>query len=281
MTTLFIFTIPISDDGGNKMKVKTAVCTSVGRKREVNQDNFCVNGFINSDAKTYILKSYFSSSKEQLLSVCDGMGGEKHGEIASLLASRQLAEYQEENPCLAEDFENHVRKFAFHANAAVCKYMESHGDEHMGSTLASLCISPGHGKAMAANVGDSKVYLFRDGNLEKLTVDHNVAQRLVDMGIITQEEARTHKEKSKLTQHIGISPDELEIEPHISRAVELKKGDLFLICSDGLTDMLDEKAICDILASDGSVKEKCHTLVSTADQNGGTDNTTVVLALVK
>ena len=201
-------------------------------------------------------------------------------EVAAI-AAKALDDYMKDKATLLDNFTLHAQQFSIAANDAVCSAIQQRGGEKMGSTLASLYISPTLQKAAAANVGDSKVYLVRDGKLEKLSCDHNGAQRMVDMGVITPEEARTHKSKSELTQYLGIPTDELEIEPHISREVDIQKGDIFLLCSDGLTDMLTEQEICDIVCSHRTLPSVCRTLVDTADKNGGTDNTTVILAKVK
>lgn len=262
------------------MKIKTAVCSSAGVKRRINQDNFCINGFINKKSKPFMIKSFFSSSSEQMLCICDGMGGEECGEIASLLAVQKLSSYLKKYDSFVEKFDRHSQAFALSANKTICEYMSNNSIESMGSTFALLCISPKTREAVAANVGDSKVYLYRNNLLTKLSVDHNAAQRLVDLGMISEEEALTHKEKSKLTQHLGIPSEEMIIEPAISDSILLHKGDMFLICSDGLTDMLTYTDIINIFSRKLSVKAQCKALVDKANANGGVDNITVITCKV-
>ena len=262
------------------MKIKTAVCSSAGVKRRVNQDNFYVNGYINKKHDVYILKSFLSSSKEQLLCICDGMGGEEYGEIASLLAVQKVGKYKNKYGSIIKNFERHAEAFALSANKKICEYMISNDIDSMGSTLAFLCVAPKERQAVAANVGDSKIYLFRNGKLLKLSTDHNSAQRLVELGIISEDEARTHKDKSQLTQYLGIPQEEMIIEPEISDCVLLNKGDIFLLCSDGLTDMLECNEIENIISARASVRSKCKKLVYQANRNGGVDNVTVVLCEV-
>lgn len=262
------------------MRTKVAVCSDVGKHRGVNQDNFFINGFVNENHRTRIIRSFFASKKEQVICVCDGMGGEMHGEIASLIAVKKMRSYSDKHGRFIDDFEQHAKTYIDRANKAICDYIDTHDRETMGSTLALLCISIKNRFAMAANVGDSKIFLFRAGILTKLSIDHNEAQRLVDLEIISEEEARTHKDKSKLTQHLGIPPEEMIIEPSISDSVLLNKGDMFLICSDGLTDMLNYAEITNVLSQRSSVKARCKALVDKANSNGGVDNITVVICEV-
>lgn len=259
------------------MKCKTVVCSSVGIKRKINQDNFYVNGFLNEKQENWVIKSFFSSEEEQVLCVCDGMGGEKFGEVASYIAVKKLFSYQGKYSNLINRFEEHINAYVQSANNAICTFIKENNNERSGSTMALLCVSPNNKEAVASNIGDSKVFLFRDNELRKISEDHNQAQRLVNMGLITENEARTHKDKTKLTQHLGIFQDEMTLEPHISDNVILKKNDIFLICSDGLTDMLSDSDIIDILKTEAPLKKKCRTLVETANSNGGIDNTTAIL----
>lgn len=260
------------------MKCKTVVCSSVGKKRKVNQDNFYVNGFINEEQKHYILKSYFSSKAEQVLCICDGMGGEKYGEVASYIAVKKLISYKERYSNLINRFDEHMNAYVQSANNAICTFIQENNGERSGSTMALLCISPEKKEAVASNVGDSKVFLFRKNELKKISEDHNQAQSLVNIGLITEDEARTHKDKSKLTQHLGIFQDEMVLEPHITDNIILEKDDLFMICSDGLTDMLNYEEITAVLQDKLLLKEKCKKLVEKSNEKGGEDNITVVLA---
>lgn len=264
--------------GGGTVKIRTAVGSSVGMKRKINQDNFYINGCINKRRAKAFLKGWRPSEREQVLSVCDGMGGEQLGEVASLIAVEGLGKYSERYSNLFERFHEHVEAYVQSANRAVCSFAEDNGGIKCGSTVALLCISPKKAEAVAANVGDTKIYFYSDGKLNKVSVDHNVAQSLVTLGVITQEEARVHRDKSKLTQYLGIEPARMQIEAAISDNIMLKKGDMFLMCSDGLTDMMDEQQIKAALETKCSLKKKCKMLVDCANSNGGKDNVTVVLA---
>ena len=262
---------------GNFMKAKVAICSSVGRRRNINQDNFFVNGFINKESKSNISRSFFRSGKEQILCVFDGMGGENDGEIAALIAAQKLCSYCGKYSDLTDKIRRHIQSYTSSANRAICEYIDASEGKNMGSTLAFVCISPKEKVAFVANVGDSKVFLLRSGVLTKLTVDHNEAQRLVDLGMITEEEARTHKGKSKLTQHLGIHPEEMVIEPEISEEIPIQKGDVFLVCSDGLTDVMNYNEIIQVLSLKLSTKRKCKRIIQTSNGNGGVDNITAII----
>lgn len=262
------------------MRIKVVVCTSAGMKRKNNQDNFFVNGFVNKRRANSLFKSFLSSAGEQVLCICDGMGGEKNGDVASFIAVESLKRYSKRYSHLFSRFDEHMQAYVQSANKNICTYIKNNNGERMGSTMAALCISPKEREAVAANVGDSKVYLFRDGRLKKLSEDHNQAQSMVNIGIITEEEARTHKDKSKLTQFLGIFQNEMIIEPFLSDNIMIRKNDIFLLCSDGLTDMLTHKEIEEILSGKNGAGSKVRSLVECANQKGGNDNITVILAQV-
>lgn len=260
------------------MKIKSAVCTSVGMKRKNNQDNFYINGFTNKKRTHFLLKSFIASKKERIFSVFDGMGGEKNGDVAAFIAAESLAKYRKRYSNLFARFDEHMNAYVQSANKNICEYIRDNNGVRMGSTMVTICVSPKQTEAVAANVGDSKAYLYRNGEMKKLSEDHNQAQSMVNMGIITAEEARTHKDKSKLTQYLGIFQSEMIIEPFLSDNVIIKKNDIFLLCSDGLTDMLDNGEIMEILNQKKSLKSRAKGLVELANQKGGKDNVTVVLA---
>ena len=131
-------------------------------------------------------------------------------------------------------------------------------------------------KKNSFGVGDSRIYMMRSGMLQQISKDHTIVQQMVDSGAITKEEARTHKRRHILSQNIGIFPDELIIEPHFAEPIELKEGDVFPLCSDGLTDMVSDDAIRTILANN----EDAEGLVAAALENGGRDNVTVIVIKV-
>lgn len=121
------------------------------------------------------------------------------------------------------------------------------------------------------------MYLFRDGILKQLTRDHSESERLIRLGIITREQARGHKSRFMLNRHLGMPPEEGILEADISEIIQLQKGDTFLLCSDGLTDMVEDETIKDILAASIDTKEAAQMLINEALKNGGKDNVTAVV----
>jgi S-DNA-T family DNA segregation ATPase FtsK/SpoIIIE len=147
-------------------------------------------------------------------------------------------------------------------------------DGRMGTTVALLCVF--HGKIHLYNIGDSRIYHFRRGKLEQLSEDHTPVFCAVKMGLMTKEQARKHPHRSKLTQHLGIAEKEMIVKP-FRKTVKPKENDVFLLCSDGLTDMVDDAGIENMLRlqnnADGAVK----ALIDTALENGGRDNICIIL----
>lgn len=262
------------------IKCSSAVSIDKGLIRSNNEDNFYFNGTYLTpevrDASTKLILN--SSEKLQVYGVFDGMGGEELGELASLIAAQSLEECHNAMKHSNFDITKAVVNSAEEANSKICKKIVENGKKRIGATFSALAINDGC--ATVINVGDSRVYLLRDGNLQQVSIDDTSAQRLVNMGVITPDEAKTHKDKHKLTQHLGIFPDEMIIEPHVSQEIPLKKGDKILLCSDGLTDMVVDEEIQRILLENSSSEELSSKLVDTALKNGGKDNVTAMVVCV-
>lgn len=251
-----------------------AASTHEGRVRANNEDNFWVNGLCRRDVSQNRLRCDGKALPNRFAAaVCDGMGGESFGEVASLLAVEcvQPHGYYE----LPEGARADIRT----ANSRVCRYITEHGGMRSGSTLAALYIDSG--RAVCCNVGDSRVYLLREGKLTQLSKDHNSAQRLIDSGRMTREEARSSSAKHTLTQYLGIFEEEMALEPHFSQPVTIRNRDCFLLCSDGLTDMLWDAEISGILTRRSRPEQQAACLLEEALDCGGKDNITVVVVHVK
>lgn len=254
------------------MKLNYAVRTHQGKIRENNEDNFYWNGKIRTDVnENQICYKGSETAGRVLAAVCDGMGGEAQGELASLIAVRAL------KPCPVKLVQETAIACIQRANAEICNEIEKNNGKRMGTTLAALYID--EDKAVCCNVGDSRVYRMHDGKLEQLSIDHNRVSQLVAMGVLSPEEAKTHKSRHVLTQHLGIFEDEMRIEPAFTEEICLKGGDMFLLCSDGLTDMVTDEEIVNILQQ-GSPKEQADRLVEQALEHGGRDNVTVIVCQV-
>lgn len=208
----------------------------------------------------------------QVYAVLDGMGGEQSGEWASFTAAQVLCEKMHDMP---SDGRAALRNAVRLANSRVLDVGRARLIRRIGSTLTIICFLDG--KALVANIGDSRVYLMRQGKLVQLTEDQTDASRRLRMGLITPEQAVYDKGRHVLTQHIGIEPEELELEPAFSDDIALQNGDTFLLCSDGLYDMVDDASIMDILKQDGDVGAIARALVEKALAQQGKDNVTVIV----
>jgi protein phosphatase len=273
----------------------SAGATDIGLWRTNNEDAYCVMPEIG------------------LFSVADGMGGAAAGEIASkyfietarsvfggedsggIPGTRTDGESRHLDAVVspeAQDYEGRVEKVFTEANRLIAKHAAQHPhDEGMGCT-ADLLLMHGHDYVIG-HVGDSRVYLLREGNLRQLTKDHSLVQLQVDNGVLTPEEARIHPQKNILLQVLGGSTSrnggsglpEAEDASDALTPFDLLKGkalngDIFLLCSDGLTDMLEDAEIREILVSHKSVQHKVLKLIEKALAAGGRDNVTVVLCEV-
>ena len=219
-----------------------------------------------------------------LIVVCDGMGGEAAGEIASQLAVETIvADLGRDgvNPALGlgagfEGFFPRTRRLGLavkHANEVVFQDSRSHVERAgMGSTIVGAWI--GDNIASLAHVGDSRAYLWRNRELQQLTCDHSLVERKVQAGLLTRAESLLSTERNILLRALGREPDvELELAE-----VPLITGDCLLLCTDGLTGMVADEYIVEALGSLAAPQEICDRLVALANQNGGQDNITVAVA---
>lgn len=253
------------------MKITSAGGTHVGNVRSNNEDNFYINGYYKENSHENIKAAEDDAERTfYTYAVCDGMGGESFGEIASLKALETLPEYDEIG--LEEQMEEYVQD----ANGRICQEIQESG-KRLGTTLALLSIA--QGTATICNLGDSRIYQVRKGRLRQLTKDHTQVQQMVDAGVMDREQARESKKRHVLTQHIGIFPDEFILSPYIVTDLRVEPGDVFLLCSDGLTDMLEDEEIlaCVTAYQDEQPKVIVTKLVLKALEKGGRDNVTVII----
>ena len=236
------------------MHANAAAATHVGLVREGNEDSYlCVDGL------------YF---------VADGMGGHSAGEVASDIAVTTLSDLLSAvvaNGLSVDDLAAAIR----HANTAILsEAVRDRAKAGMGTTLTGLAVAdPEYRRALVANVGDSRTYLWRHGELRQITKDHSHVQSLVDRGAITRAEARVHHQRNIVLRAMGIDPD-LEVDVF---EVAIEDGDRFIVCSDGLVDEADDDAIEIAIRTSASPQELADSLVVLANESGGRDNVTVVV----
>lgn len=258
----------------SEKKLIVSVSSDTGTVRKNNQDNFYINGkFIENYTQKHITAE--GSFDEGVFAVADGMGGESFGDVASDYAVRTLCDFKTEDGGINDE---NIYDYVDKANNLICDEMRKRG-QSIGTTIAIADIKDD--TASFYNVGDSKCFLFRSGKVKQMTKDHSVVANLVEMGVITPEQAKTDKRRHQLSQALGVFPEEFIISPFISEPVSLQSNDAVIICSDGLTDALDESMIADIIIRNENPFKVSDELVFSAMQNGSKDNVTVVVIFYK
>lgn len=214
-------------------------------------------------------------SSMNLLVVADGMGGHKAGEVASQLAIDRIKEYFEEHLLEAFDVQELLAQALLFANRGIYEQAADNLEfAGMGTTVTAALVKGK--KAYLAHIGDSRAYLYRHGELFRLTADHNLVQQMLSNGEITEDEAYRHPQRNLLLNAMGTA-SKCEIDEDM---VELQEGDLLLLCTDGLTSMLTDDELLVILQENLNPEQLAVRLVDAANDRGGQDNTTVIAALV-
>lgn len=249
------------------MQVKASGLTDVGLKRDGNEDSFSTDDSLG------------------LYVVADGMGGHLAGEVASRIAvemiNKSFRKWIEEEAQEDELFGkpdnslslkgNYILSSIKLANKVVyemaMEYKQYHG---MGTTVVLILVTPT--LIIVANVGDSRIYMVRDGELERLSKDHTIVSEQVEMGMMTEEEAATSPMKHILTRNFGssetVEPDVFELEP--------SNNDRFVLCSDGVTDLVNDEEILEMTQGEDDPEKLCRKFVDTVLSRGAHDNTTVI-----
>jgi PPM family protein phosphatase len=241
--------------GSNKertmMAMDAAGATDQGRVRRRNED------------------AYFTGT--WVFAVADGLGGHPAGDVASHTALEPLAELDARGP--GDDIRGALVEAVTTANAKVrTAASEEPARSGMGTTLTAVAVT---GEDLTlAHVGDSRCYLLRDGGLQQLSLDHTPVQFAVDAGRLDPEAARSHPERHVLAQAIGLDED---VDVDTRGATRLRTGDVVLLCTDGLTEMLTDDRIAAVLSDDADARTTSNRLVADAVAAGGVDNVTVVV----
>ena len=232
------------------LRAAETICkTDTGRQRPANEDS--------------------AVARAPIFVVADGMGGARAGEVASRLAIDVFQEGFPDSDNREEMLAERVRD----ANRTIYDRASQEPDlEGMGTTLTAAYLDDGH--VAIAHVGDSRAYLFRDGELRRLTQDHSLVDELVRRGKLTEEQAAEHPQRSIITRALGIEP-EVEVD---TWSYPVRAGDVLLLCSDGLTSMVPEERVAAILAPAPTLERAASHLIEEANAAGGRDNITVILA---
>lgn len=254
------------------MTITYGAATHVGMKRDHNEDSFLV------------------LPEHRVFAVCDGMGGHASGEVASKLACDEIREFFEmtgkdsdatwpykQDKARSYD-ENRFSVAVRLANQAV--FERSSTDPKcrgMGTTAVGIHFTE-DGKLIVAHAGDSRVYLFRGGVLKRVTVDHSLVEEYIRMGRLTEEEAKNFPQKNIILRALGQQRN-LDVEVN---TLEPQTGDVFLVCSDGLSGMIEDDRMQEILLARGADLDACSkAMIDAANAAGGLDNVTCVLARVE
>ncbi len=231
--------------------------TDIGVNRNTNQDYvFCSMQSIGNLPNLFI--------------VADGMGGHKAGDFASRYTVEMFLESvgnsKEENPISIMEEAIKIANISL-----IQKSRESIEREGMGTTFVVATI---YGNSIyIANIGDSRLYLVNQDTIQQITRDHSLVEEMISMGELDRKNARTHSKKNIITRAIGADS---EVVPDFFE-VEYQKGDIVLMCSDGLSNMIDDDDMKEIINGEGSLQDKVMKLIDTANENGGRDNISVVL----
>jgi serine/threonine protein phosphatase PrpC len=203
--------------------------------------------------------------------VADGMGGHNAGEVASEIAVTTMRSALRDSVTSTEQ----LRELVQQANTSIyTASLDDSTQRGMGTTLTALVMIPSvTDRVLVANVGDSRTYVLRDGVLSRITTDHSYVQELVNEGVITADDARKHPQKNIVTRALGIDRYvAVDVFSH-----DMRTGDRFLLCSDGLVDEVTDADITNILSNNANATDAANALVTAANDAGGRDNTTVVV----
>lgn len=235
--------------------MKFSSISNIGKLRETNEDSY----------------SNVSIDNYDFFIVADGMGGHSDGELASSLASKSFTEFIENNNLgdfsSVTDFQE---KAIIYANEKVY-HIASKKEEKMGTTVVCLCLDYKDNKYHISHIGDSRLYLYRNGEISQITKDHSLVNELIDSGALKEDEAENFINKSAITRAVGIGHD-VNID---SKTIEMIDSDVILIVTDGLTNEVSTEKIKEIISENSDVYDISNKLVEAANQSGGRDNITV------
>lgn len=252
------------------MPIRLTVCaaTDVGLVRKTNEDAFVIADLTADKPIGAAFTRVAVGERGVLLAVSDGMGGHNAGEVASRIVVDSLRRTMASSPAPIEAL---VETAVKAANTEVWQASHLPGQERMGATLTALLLRGG--TAHIAEVGDSRAYLLRGGSLVQVTHDQSYVQTLVDSGAIKPEEADSQPLKNLILQAMGQQPD---VMVALGR-LELRQRDCFILCSDGLTNLVTPDEMRETILAAPRLDAACSKLIALANEHGGHDNITVIL----
>ena len=251
------------------MRYRISAVTDIGMIRRDNQDNFFCNGYYvrETGKKTDSFDITIPDEEQIILAVFDGMGGLEKGEVAARIACESVNR-------LAWMGNESIESAVKSANRALC-VIGRERNERMGSTCVFL--EKNRGSFRSLNIGDSRAYWITGNTMIQILYDHNETNSRKQLAKSTDMVCGTEYNKNSLTQHLGVLEEEFLLEPYVSEWIRPSIGDMFLLCSDGLNEMLSDDELRDELLANVAIPVKCSRLIEKAKQRGGFDNITAVL----
>lgn len=261
-------------DEGGAPRYDVYLATNSGKVRSQNEDNYAINNNIRllEDGE----KNLKGNGIEEPLvcAVFDGMGGEANGELASQLSAEvaTLVYYElKKSDCVNVD--TLISRFVTKSNSKINEMLVNTKSKRGGSTFVMTVFY--RGLVYSYSLGDSRIYLYRNGQLTQISVDQTLAMKKLRANIFTEEEALTSPDRHKLTSFLGVDMDNEGLVPQIYPQFLLQKGEKLLLCSDGLYDMCTDDQIARLMEKDAD--DACLALVDAALENGGQDNVTCMI----
>jgi len=248
--------------------IEAACGCNRGRIRRNNEDNFYFDGKcleVENDGLPNPACMDAPLKRGLCYAVFDGMGGENYGEIAAFAAAHQMQQAERTLGDYLISEKKYLSRLSIKLNEAVLQAKGKLCTDRMGTTMVALYFSGRY--VYVCNIGDSRAYRLREGEFLQISEDH-----------VESLPGREHR-KAPLTQHLGIDPEDMLIEPYIAKG-ELKKGDMYLLCSDGLTDMLSNLEISCLMHDSTDIDECARQLIQAALEKGGRDNITVIVCRI-
>lgn len=260
------------------VRVSAFGLTDLGRTRDHNEDTFLVADLAGPVVDPSGTTQHLVGPQGLMLLVADGMGGAAAGEIASQMAADAVHRFLASAPAPSDDADGsalarHLREAVQHANGVIHQYSVDHPDLNgMGTTATVVVVADA--ALTLGQIGDSRAYLIRAGEAVQLTKDQSLTQRLVDAGELTEEQAERSERRNIILQALGP-------EPRVKVALThqpLRRDDALLICSDGLSGLVKRDEMGRIVSETADLRAACEQLIALANERGGPDNVTVVLA---
>ena len=254
-------------------KYNVYLSTDPGKVREINEDSFVLNKYTKDITKKSQHLKGIAVAEPLLCGVFDGMGGEKGGFEASDTAALIAAEYYKYLVKNKIPAKNNIDDYIKNCNELIQNYLTENKLKRGGTTFALAYLNQGNIELFS--MGDSRIYLFRNGVLYRVSRDHTLAQKKYEANIFTKEEAENSPESHMLTRFLGMDADSDGFAAESYAPISLNSGDKLLLCSDGLYDMCDDKTIAQILSS--QTPPYSAQLVKAALASGGMDNITCIV----